>query len=149
MKRRDAARGPEKQESYCKLINTSPKESKMRLKNLAMVWIDYRKAYNMVPQSWIIDSLKLYKVSDENIKFIVKTMKNWKMKLTAGGKCLAEGKIQRGIFQGDVLSPLLFVIVIMPLNHTLKKCTGGYKLTKSQEKIKHRMYMDDIKISEP
>ena len=33
----------------------------------------------------------------------------------------------------------------MPLNHTLRKCTCGYKLSKSQEKINHLMYMDDIK----
>ena len=33
----------------------------------------------------------------------------------------------------------------MPLNHILKKCTGGYKLTKSQEKINHLMYMNEIK----
>ena len=29
-------------------------ESKTRRKNLAMAWIDYKKAYNMVLQSWII-----------------------------------------------------------------------------------------------
>ena len=30
---------------------------------------------------------------------------------------------------------LLFVIVMMPLNYMLRKCTGGDKFTKSQEKI--------------
>ena len=34
----------------------------------------------------------------------------------------------------------------MPLNHILRKCTAGYKLSKSQEKINHWMYMDDIKL---
>ena len=34
----------------------------------------------------------------------------------------------------------------MPLNHILRKCTGGYKLHKSQEKINHLIYMDDIKM---
>ena len=62
-----------------------------------------------------------------------------------GGKRLAEAKIQRGIFQGDALSLLLFIIVMMPLNHILRKCTAWYKFNKSQEKIKHLMYMDDIK----
>ncbi len=35
---------------------------------------------------------------------------------------------------------------MMPLNHILRKCTVGYKLTKSQEKINHLMYKDDIKL---
>ena len=34
----------------------------------------------------------------------------------------------------------------MPLNHILRKCTGGYKLSKLQEKVNHLMYMDDIKL---
>ena len=57
-------------------------------------------------------------------------MKTWRMELTAGGESLAEAKIQRGIFQGDALSPLLFMIAMMPLNYILRKCRAGYKLTK-------------------
>ena len=69
-------------------------------------------------------------------------MKNWGVELTAGGKSLAETKIQRGIFQGDALSHLLFIIAMMPLNHKLRKCIHS----RSQEKINHLMYMDDIKL---
>ena len=54
--------------------------------------------------------------------------------------------MQRGIFQGYSLSLLLFIVDMMPLNNTLRKCTAGYKLTRSQEKIIHPMYMDDIKL---
>ena len=64
-------------------------ESRNRRKNLAMAWIDYKKAYDMVPQSWIINCLKMYKISHEVINFIEKTMKNWRDELTAGGKSLA------------------------------------------------------------
>ena len=100
----------------------------------------------MVPQSWIINCLKMYKIPHKTINFIEKTMKNWRVELTAGGKSLAETKIQRVIFQGDTLSPLLYIIAMMPVNHQLKKCTAGYKLSRSQEKINHLMYMDDIKL---
>ena len=148
---------PEEQKGYCKgsrgtgeliyidqhLLN----ESKTRQKNLAMAGIDYKKAYDMVPKSWIINYLKMYKISDEILNFIEKTMKTWRGELTAGGRSLAEAKIQRGIFQGDTLSPLLFIFAMMPLNHILRKFTARYKLRRAQEKINHLMYMDDIKLS--
>ena len=47
----------------------------------------------------------MYKISHEIINFIEKNMKNWRVELTAGGKSLAEIKIQRGTFQGNALSP--------------------------------------------
>ena len=71
-------------------------------------------------------------------------METQRVELTAGGKSLTETKIQRGIFQGDALLQLLFVI-ILPLNHILRKCTRRIQLSKSQEKINHVMYMDNIK----
>ena len=53
-------------------------ESRTRRKNLAMSLIDYKKAYDMVPHSWIINSLTIYKISHEVINFIAKTMKTWR-----------------------------------------------------------------------
>ena len=66
-------------------------------------------------------------------------IKTWRVELIARRKSLAEAKIQRGIFQGEALSPLLFMIAMMPFNHILRKCALGYKLRKSMEKINHLM----------
>ena len=49
-KRKDAAKNPETQKNYSILIST-----------FATAWIDYKKAYDMVPQSWIINCLKMYR----------------------------------------------------------------------------------------
>ena len=57
-----------------------------------------------------------------------------------------EAQVQRGIFQGDALSPLPFIIAMMPLNYILRKCTVGYKLCKSLEKSCHLIYMDVINL---
>ena len=96
----------------------------------------------MAPQSWIIRCLRMYKISHE----VEQTMKTWRVELTAGGRCIAETKIQRGIFLGDLLSPLVFIIAMMSLNHILRKCAAGYKLSRSQENFNHPMYMGDIKL---
>ena len=54
------------------------KEVKSRIKNLEMAWIDYKKAYDVVPHSWIIE---LFGVA-ENIKsFLVNSMEKWKVML--------------------------------------------------------------------
>ena len=60
--------------------------SKTRWKNLAMAWIDNKKTYDIVPHSWTINSLKMYKISDEVINFIDKTMKTWRVELTEEGR---------------------------------------------------------------
>ena len=73
-------------------------------------------------------------------------METWTMELIAGGKSLAEVKIQIGIFQREVISPLLFVMMMTPLNHVLRKFTGVNKLGKLQEKINRLMKVDDIKL---
>ena len=111
-----------------------------------MVCIYYKKAYDKVLQIWIINCLKMFKILNEDINFIKKTMKKWRVELTAGGRILAEAKIQRGTFQGHPLSPLAFIIVMMPLPYILRKCTAGYRLSRLQEKINHLMYLDDIEI---
>ena len=50
-------------------------ERKTRRKNLALAWIDNKKAYDIVPQTWIINCLKMYKISHEVMNFIEKSMK--------------------------------------------------------------------------
>ena len=72
----------------------------------------------MVLQSWIINCHKGYTISDEVINFIKKTMKTWRVDLTEGRKSLAEAQIQRGIFPGDALPLLLFIIATQ--EHTSK-----------------------------
>ena len=63
----------------------------------------------------------MYKIPDEVINFIGKTMKTWRVELMARGRSLSEAKLHRGIFQGDALSLLPYVIAMMPTQpHTQK-----------------------------
>ena len=75
----------------------------------------------MVPHSWIIECLDLFGVA-ENIKsLLVNSMEKWKVMLCSGNSELGEVEIKRGIFQGDSLSPLVFVLALIPLSLILRK----------------------------
>ena len=39
------------------------REARMRKKNLAVAWIDYKNAYDMAPHSWIAECLDMVWVS--------------------------------------------------------------------------------------
>ena len=54
--------------------------------------------------------------------------------------------IKIGNFQGDSLSPLLLVIIMMPLSLILRNSRAGYHLKKEGCKINHLLFMDDLKL---
>jgi hypothetical protein len=122
-------------------------EAKTKKKNLSMCWIDFRKAYDMVPHKWIIETLKIYGVADNIITFITSSMQTWNVHLYHDKSHICNIPIRRGIFQGDSLSPLLFIITLFPLSHILRNSLSGYRKSNDPPKsINHLLYMDDIKL---
>ena len=103
------------------------KDCKRRHTNLAMAWIDYWKAYDMVPHSWIGECLEMFGIAVNVRQFLLSSMKKWKTKLTSCGRHLGVVNIKRGIFQGDSLSPLLFVLCMVPLSLVLRRSKAGYE----------------------
>ena len=99
---------------------------KSRKKNIAMGWLDYKKAYDMVPHPWILECLKLFGAAENIRSLLENSMKSWRTELTSNGQTLGTVSIKRGIFQGDSLSPLLFVVTMIPLTLILRKCEAGY-----------------------
>ena len=140
--RRDS-RGTKDQLLIDKLII---KNCKRRKTNLSMAWIDYKKAYDMIPHSWILECLKMVGVDEKIITMLENSMGQWKVMLTADGNNLGNINIRRGIFQGDSLSPLLFVISMIPLSLILRKCNAQYSLGKDKPSINHLLFMDDLKL---
>ena len=84
-----------------------------------MAWIDYKKAYDMVPHSWVLKCLEMVGAAKNIVSIISSNMLNWKTVLTSGGTVLGQVDIKRGIFQGDSLSPLLFIVIMLPLTLVL------------------------------
>ena len=59
----------------------------------AKVGVKTSQSSKIIPQSLIVECLKVYYISDNVIKLIMEVMKNWKGELTEGGKIFAQGKI--------------------------------------------------------
>ena len=111
-----------------------------------MAWIAYKKVYDLVSHSWILESLELPNVANNAvIEFIRRSMKNWNVDMMSCGEFLAKVNIRRGIFQGDSLSPLLFAICMILLTEILRKVSTG-RTFKKGEKLNLPLFMDDLKI---
>ncbi|XP_063825313.1 uncharacterized protein LOC135074861 [Ostrinia nubilalis] len=124
-------------------------------KALSAAWIDYKKAYDSVPHSWLERILELYKVDATLRSFLRSCMGQWTTVLRQPGGSerspdpLNFIRIERGIFQGDSLSPLWFCLALNPLSTLLKDSGLGYRLRRGGEVISHLLYMDDLKLFAP
>ena len=119
---------------------------KRRHTNLSMAWIDFKKAYDMVPHSWISGTQRIFGIAYNVVELLSESRNNWRTNLFSGGKQLETVDIKRGIFQGDAFSPLLFVIALIPLSMALRESGMGYKLGKAGPTVNHLLFVDDIKL---
>ena len=66
------------------------KYCKKRHTNLSVAWIDYKKAYDSVPPSWINECMELFGTADDVRNFLEKSMEQWKLSLTSNVENLGE-----------------------------------------------------------
>ena len=71
-------------------------------------------------------------------------MTTWRVALTLNGQTLGRVCIKRGLFQGDALSPLLFVMCLFPLTTLLRQLNKGFII--DGDVISHLLYLDDLKL---
>ena len=55
-------------------------------------------------------------------------------------------EIRRGIFLGGSLSPLLFVLCMVPLSLILRKMKFHYEFGDKKTRLNHSLYVDDLKL---
>ena len=122
------------------------KNWKRRKTDITMAWIDFRKACDMVPHSWMIKSLELVGAAKNIVNLLKETMKKRKTNLICSNTDLGAVKINRGIFPGDSWSPLLFVVSLLPLTLALRKMKQGCSFGKGKSKLSQLLFMDDLKL---
>ena len=55
------------------------KDCKKRHTNLSMTWIDYRKAYDLVRQSWVNECIDILRIAENLRTFLLKSMQQWRL----------------------------------------------------------------------
>ena len=71
-------------------------------------------------------------------------MNKWKLELTSNGASLGNVEIRGGILQGDCLSPLFFVLWMVPLSFILTKVKFHYEFDEKKTRLNHLLFMDEI-----
>ena len=91
----------------------------------------------MVPHSWISECHEVFVVAENTKKFPVNSMNKWKLETTSNGVSLGNVENRRGIFQGDSLSSLLFVLCMVPLSLIFKKVKFHYEFGNKKTRVYH------------
>lgn len=132
------------------------KQIEKQQRNMNTCYIDYQKAFDSIPHTWLIKTLDIYKINNHIQKFLYTIMQTWRTTIQLNTNEhhieIKDIKINRGIFQGDSLSALWFCLCLNPLSNLLNATTYGVKIKYENNcyyKINHLLYMDDIKIFAP
>ena len=110
-----------------------------------MEWIDWKKAYDMVPHGWMIKAMKMVGITDKIVNLFENSKERWRIELTACNESLGEVNIKRGIFQGDSFSLMLFVVILIHLSIILNETNLKY-VTSRNQKLNHLLFMDDLRL---
>lgn len=130
---------------------------------LSVAWLDFKKAFDSLSHSyirWILESVNAPKTITATF---FKLMAGWetryelKYKTKRGYMSIQRSqpvKIANGIFQGDALSPLLFILSVSPISFALENKAKPYRSSVGQLSGKgfslgHQFYVDDLKIYAP
>ena len=76
------------------------------------IFIDYMRAFDSIKINKILDSLTHNKIPPKLIRLIKLTLENTTAKVKVNNAYTEEFRVERGIKQGDPLSPTLFSLVI-------------------------------------
>lgn len=113
-------------------------------KELHVVYVDMKKAYNSVSHSALLQVLRDYSVNPQFVGLVANLYQGCQVKLKINGTLTDSILYERGVRQGDGLSPLLFVIFLNPMIQWIEKDRSKGYMFASGFLLPLLAYCDDI-----
>ena len=130
-------------------LNALMENARETNKELWILMQDMSKAYDLVNRESLIKALRRIKLPETFTTFISNSLKNRHNKIITDFGYTESFKISNGIDQGEIMSPLLWVIYYDPLFTKIEKMKEtsniGYELGYKENKVSvtDLAYMDD------
>jgi hypothetical protein len=123
--------------------------SKRKHKKLSIAWIDYQKAFDSVPNSWVEKSTEVIGAKSKMFRFCKLSMEKWKTRLHFKTKqeVIQSQPIQvkRDFFRGLSFATIL-LYNIYSIKKYLNRADGEYQVRGTERKITQLLYMDDLEL---
>ena len=101
-------------------------------RNLSMAWIDLAKSYDSVDHGWLSEMFILHIFPIWFAKVMEKLANSWNTRIVAqttqGKEISPTVRFKKGLPQGDVLCPMLFILCLNPIAWKVR-ATEGYRLS--------------------
>ncbi|GKF67224.1 reverse transcriptase, partial [Tanacetum coccineum] len=124
------------------------RNKKKGIQNIMALKVDLNKAFDRVEWDFLLATLKKMGFGDVWCKWIRSCLTNYDLEFMVNGESMGVIKPQRGLRQGDPISPYLFIIVADVLSRQINRAMelgslSGIKMARMCPVISHILFADD------